>query len=432
MSHLTWGGSSCLELAERFGTPLYVLDEDVIRARCAEVRRSFLDRWHGSTAFYASKAFLTRAMARIVDQEGLGLDVVSLGELHTALRAGFPPGRIELHGNAKSEEELRAALSVGVGRIVVDGSMELDVLIDLAERMGARARILIRVAPGVEADTHAHIATGHEGSKFGVPLEGDVLPRMLHEAQASGCVELMGLHSHVGSQLFDPDDHVRAVERLVEAMARLRGELGFEPRELGLGGGFGAQISPDVPHVPLALFTDAMMEALSRGCAAHGLALPAASIEPGRWIVSEAGLSLYRIETVKELPDVIYLAVDGGMSDNPRYALYGARYRATLAERPDAPAHEQGRRVCIAGKCCESGDVLIEDARPLPHAGRGDVLAIFNAGAYTFSMASNYDRLGRPAVVLVGTGHEPEVIVERQSPEDLLRGDVIPARLGGG
>ena len=427
MPHLFWGGTDCVGLAARFGTPLYVLDESIIRARCAEVRRDFLDRWPNASASYAGKAFLTRTMARIVEEEGLGLDVVSLGELHTALSAGFPVSSIEMHGSAKSEAELNAALDARIGRIVVDGLMELEVLADLAARRGRRAEILLRVTPGVAPHTHAYIATGHKVSKFGLPLDGDILPRAVRFALEQEFISLRGLHFHVGSQIFDPTAHVRSVTRVVEAMRRLREELGFRVLELNMGGGFGARSHPSEPHVPLSLFTDAMMGALGRACEAGGLEVPAVSIEPGRWIVSEAGITLYRVETVKELPGVTYVGVDGGMADNPRPALYQAVYRAAVANRPEELPDSGGTKVSIVGKCCETGDILIEDA-VLPPVRRGDVLALFNTGAYTFSMAGNYNRLCRPAVVLV-KGGQAEVIVERQTPDDLLRGDRIPRRL---
>ncbi len=429
VSHLIWGGVDCVELAKRFGTPLYVIDETVVRARCAEVRKEFLERWPGTRASYASKAFLTRTMARIIDQEGLGLDVVSLGELRIALSAGFPPDRIEMNGNAKSEEELDAALSSGVGRIIVDSLTELEVLADKAEAAGKTAPVLLRVAPGVDAHTHAFIATGKTGSKFGLPIDGPMLSHAVRMTRERKGLDLLGLHFHVGSQLFSPEDHVRSLTRVVEAASRLRNELGFELRELNVGGGQGAKLNPSEPHVPMGPFMDEIMEALKRECAAHKLPCPNVSIEPGRWIISEAGITIYRVETVKELPDVVYVAVDGGMSDNPRHPLYDALYDAAVVERADAGADSwEGRKVSVVGKCCESGDVFIEDAH-LPRVERGDLLALYNSGAYTYSMASNYNGLGRPAVVLVGDGRA-ELIVARQTPEDLLRGDVIPERLG--
>lgn len=429
MSRLFWGGVDCTELARRFGTPLYVFDETVIRDRCAEVKRDFLSRWPDTGAYYASKAFQTQAMIRLVAQEGLGLDVVSMGELVAALKANFPPEHIELHGNAKSDEELSLALDAGVGRIIVDSLMELDVLANMAEKRGKIAPVLLRVTPGVDAHTHAYIATGQTGSKFGLPLEGELLLRAVRFAMEHPNIDLLGLHFHVGSQLFDPGDHVQSVVRVVEAAARLRDDVpGFELRELNLGGGFGAKANPAEPHVPVALFTDAMMNTLTQECERHGMKRPYASTEAGRWFVSEAGITIYRVESIKALPGITYIAVDGGMADNPRVPLYGAVYDAVAVEDADAPAYDWGgSKVSIVGKCCESGDVLIEDAK-LPSVKRGDLIALYNTGAYTFSMASNYNRLGRPAVVLAGNGNA-ELIVERQTPEDLLRGELIPARL---
>jgi diaminopimelate decarboxylase len=438
LPHLLWGNADCVELARTFGTPLYVMDESMIRARCAEVRSAFLEKWPATTACYASKAFLTKTMARMVCQEGLGLDVVSGGELHTALAADFPPSRIELHGNAKSERELRAALSAGVGRVIVDGVMELELLAALAAETGRKADILIRVAPGVNPHTHAHIVTGHTGSKFGLPIEGELLESAVKFALASPGLALKGFHFHIGSQIFENSSHVEAVGRIAALAARLKTRLGFEAEELNLGGGFGVGKLPDfshsphspdknVPsesHVPLHLFTDAMMEALTRECRARGLARPAVAIEPGRWIVAEAGITLYAVETIKRLPGVTYVGVDGGMPDNPRPSLYQAAYEGVVANKISAPAAE---KATIAGKCCETGDILVESIA-LPPVERGDIVAIFNTGAYNFSMASNYNRLPRPAVVLVKDGRA-DVVVARQTHDDLLRGDAIPDRM---
>jgi diaminopimelate decarboxylase len=450
--HLFWGKADCAELARRYGTPLYVIDESVVRSRCAEIRADFLEKWRGAAACYAGKAFLTTAMARIVEQEGLGLDVASGGELHAARKAGFPLSRAELHGNAKSERELRAALEYGVGRIIVDGVMELERLSALAAETGGRADILLRVAPGVTPHTHAHLITGHSGSKFGLPM-GEVLQSAVKFALASESLNLMGLHFHVGSQIFEPASHVEAVRRVAALLETLRNEQGFEARELNFGGGFGVGNLPDrvdtgapgssgegatltlAPHVPLRLFTDAMMETLTRECEARGLfSRPAVTIEPGRWIVAEAGITLYTVETIKRLEGVVYAGVDGGMPDNPRPSLYGAEYRAALANKFDAallgnPGGGAGEKVSVAGKCCEMGDILIgTEVFPPPGVERGDILAVFNTGAYNFSMASNYNRLPRPAVVLVRDGRA-DVIVERQTEDDLLRGDSIPTWL---
>ncbi|MDR2529735.1 MAG: diaminopimelate decarboxylase [Synergistaceae bacterium] len=421
---LTWGGVDCVELARRFGTPLYVFDESVIRARCAEIREAFLERWPGTSACYASKAFLTMAMARIVKREGLGLDVVSGGELHTALAAGFPPSRIELHGNAKSEGELRAALAAGVGRIIVDGVMELELLAALTAETGRRADVLIRVAPGVTPHTHAHIVTGHAGSKFGLPIEGGLLEGAVKLALASPGLTLRGFHFHIGSQIFEENSHVESVRRVAALMGRMKSALGYETEELNFGGGFGVGKMPDVPgvpgaepHAPLCRFTDAMMKTLERA----GPQRPVVTIEPGRWVVAEAGITLYTVETVKRLPGVTYVGVDGGMPDNPRPALYQAEYAGLVANKADVLPVEQA---AIAGKCCETGDILISSIA-LPPVERGDLFAVFNTGAYNFSMAGNYNRLPRPAVVLARNG-QANVIVARQSYDDLLAGERIP------
>ncbi len=427
MRSFLWGGADCVELARTYGTPLYVIDESVIRSRFAQVRSDFLDKWPGTSACYASKAFLTRSMARIAEQEGLGLDVVSGGELHTALSAGFPPERIEMHGNSKSEHELEMALSSGIGRIVVDGPMELELLDEVAGRLGKRADIMLRVSPGVHANTHAYIATGHSGSKFGFPLEGDMLSNAVSFAMASNALNLKGLHFHVGSQIQEPDAHVKAAVRVMSLLEELKHNLGFEASELNVGGGFGVKSHPSEPHLQLAFFTDAIMNTLQRECEHRQLDMPKVSIEPGRWIISDAGITLYTVETVKRLGSVTYVGVDGGMADNPRPALYQAQYEALLANRPTAPLRTGAGRISVVGKCCETGDILIESAK-LPMPERGDILAVFGTGAYNFSMASNYNRLCRPAVVLVKDG-EADVIVERQSYEDLLTGDIIPDRL---
>jgi diaminopimelate decarboxylase len=455
LPHLFWGKADCAELARRFGTPLYVMDESIVRARCAEIRAGFLDKWPDTTACYASKAFLTTTMARIAEQEGLGLDVASGGELHAARKAGFPLSRAELHGSAKSERELRAALEYGVGRIIVDGIMELELLSALAEEMGKRAAILLRIAPGVTPHTHAHLITAQTGGKFGLP-PGEILQSAVKFALASKSLDLRGFHFHVGSQIFEPDSHVEAVRRTAALLENLKKEHGFEARELNFGGGFGVGKLPDSvetgtpgaqsdagtsvelePHVPLRLFTDAMMETLTRECEARNLTRrPAVTIEPGRWIAASAGITLYTVETVKVLDGVTYAGVDGGMPDNPRPSLYGAEYRAALANRFDAALLKNPmsggagtKRITIAGKCCETGDILVgAESLPAPGAERGDILAVFNTGAYNFSMASNYNRLPRPAVVLVKDGCA-DVIAERQTEDDLLRGDSIPPRL---
>jgi len=417
------------------------MDEAVIRSRCAEVRESFLEKWPDTVACYASKAFLTTTMAKIIEQEGLGLDVVSGGELHTALAARFPASRIVMHGSAKSENELCSALSHGVGRVVVDGQMELELLAKLAAESGKCQDILIRVAPGVVPKTHSHIVTGHKGSKFGLPLQSGLIEKAVVFALAAPNLRLRGFHFHIGSQIFENEMHVKSVKRVASLMESLKSRLGFETEELNFGGGFGVGKMPEKTsnsisgerHLPIAFFTDPMMEVLNFECSWRGLKRPSVTIEPGRWIVAEAGITLYRVETVKHLPEVTYVGVDGGMPDNPRPSLYQASYEAVIANKMDLPAAKNAKnageteKVTIAGKCCETGDILIESIA-LPPVERGDVIAVFNTGAYNFSMAGNYNRLTRPAVVLVNNGRADE-IVERGTLDGLLLGDRMPERM---
>ena len=424
---LTWGGVECQNLADEFGTPLYVFDTGKIKARCRELRETFIDRWPNTAVRYASKAFLIKEMARLINREGLGLDVVSLGELYTALQVGFPPEDIEMNGNAKSRDEISLAVSSGVGRIIVDHPDELRTIEDLAREKGVKQKILIRVAPGVDAHTHAYIATGKTDSKFGFPAdasEGSMLAEALKYSMRSGHLEMTGLHFHVGSQLFDPDDNVRGLAKTIELVKELKDSFGFVTRELNCGGGFGAVINPSVPPVKCASFTDPMMNLLYADCKRYGLEIPRVIIEPGRWVISEAGITLYRVENIKELPKLTYIAVNGGMADNPRYALYQAEYEAVAVKDIDAPIYDpgDGTKFSIVGKCCESGDILIDDAK-LPKLSAGDVIALYNSGAYTFSMSSRYNRLQRPAVVFVENG-EAKLVSKRQSLEDMIKDEI--------
>ncbi|OPZ36500.1 MAG: Diaminopimelate decarboxylase [Synergistetes bacterium ADurb.BinA166] len=418
-------GWDSVELAGRFGTPLYVLSEGAIRRRCGELRETFIDRWENASAVYAGKAFLTLAMCRIVQSEGLGLDLVSGGELFTASAAGFPLDRALLHGNGKTGEELALALASGVGRIVVDSLSELETLEEVASSSGRTASVLLRVSPGVDPHTHRYIVTGHTGSKFGFPVAGDSLREAVRRAMGSSRVRLKGFHFHIGSQIFEKDSHVMSVDILTGAMAEFRRDLGLVTEELNMGGGFGVDFTQEGRTPRIEEFTDAMMARLSDRCLDLGMERPRVVIEPGRWIVSEAGVTLYSVQTVKRLDGgLTYVAVDGGMSDNPRPSLYGAKYRAVAAGSMKEEATEV---VTLAGKCCESGDILVEGMRT-PPLSRGDIVAVLNTGAYTFSMASNYNRIPRPAAVLVSPGRA-DVIAERQTYDDVLRWDRIPEHL---
>ncbi|MBQ3456870.1 MAG: diaminopimelate decarboxylase [Synergistaceae bacterium] len=428
ISHLTWGGVDCLKLAGTFGTPLYVFDTGIIKSRCRELRETFLNRWNNTRVRYAGKAFLIRAMAKLIADEGIGLDVVSEGELYTALSAGFPPERIEMNGNAKSRREIDYAVCSGVGRIIVDHPDEIGIIESCAKEAGRVQKIMIRVAPGVDAHTHKYIATGSTDSKFGVPAdsrEGSMLTEAIRFARTCEHVSMRGLHFHVGSQLFDTDDYTKSIEKIIELMKSLKDSLNFTTHELNMGGGFGAVINPAIPAMKSEFYTEPMMKALHEGCAKYGIEIPRVILEPGRWFVSEAGITLYTVENVRELPGITYIAVNGGMSDNPRYALYQAEYNAVKADDIDGEIWhpESGGKVSIVGKCCESGDILIDDAE-IQRVKAGDIIALYNTGAYTFSMSSNYNCLMRPAVAFVENG-EARVVAERQTLDDIIRGQVI-------
>ena len=428
MPRLTWGGIDCQELAKKFGTPLYVFDTAIIRSRCKELRETFLNRWDNTKVRYAGKAFLIRAMAKLIHEEGIGLDVVSEGELYTALSAGFPPCDIEMNGNAKSRREIQYAVESGVGRIIADHPDEIRTIEEFAAKAGRVQRVMIRVAPGVDAHTHKYIATGSTDSKFGVPAdsrEGSMLTEAIKFARTCGHVDMIGLHFHVGSQLFDTEDYTKSLEVILRLMKDLKDNLNFTTHELNMGGGFGAVINPSVPAMKSEFYTEPMMRTLVDGCKNYGLEIPCAILEPGRWIISEAGITLYTVENVRELPEITYIAVNGGMSDNPRYALYQAEYNAVKVDDIDGEIYRpsNGGKVSIVGKCCESGDILIDDAE-IQRVKAGDVIALFNTGAYTFSMSSTYNCLPRPAVIFAENG-EARVVAERQSLEDIVRGQAV-------
>ena len=389
---------------------------------------AFLDRWPNTKVRYAGKAFLIRAMAKLIHEEGIGLDVVSEGELYTALSAGFPPGDIEMNGNAKSRREIEYAVQSGVGRIIVDHPDELRTIEEFAAKEGRVQRVMIRVAPGVDAHTHKYIATGSTDSKFGVPAdsrEGSMLTEAVKFARECEHVDMTGLHFHVGSQLFDTDDYTKSVDVIVRLMKDLNDSLGFVTRELNMGGGFGAVINPATPAMKAEFYTEPMMKSLIDGCKNFGIEVPCAILEPGRWIISEAGITLYTVENVRELPEITYIAVNGGMADNPRYALYQAEYNAVKVDDVHGEIYrpKNGGKVSIVGKCCESGDILIDDAE-IQRVKAGDIIALFNTGAYTFSMSSTYNCLARPAVIFAENG-EARVVAERQSLDDIIRGQTI-------
>jgi diaminopimelate decarboxylase len=419
------GGCLAENLAQEFGTPLYVFDETTLRARCREYRQTLAQHYPGTgRVAYASKAYLNLALAQLLAQEGLNLDVVSGGELYVARQAGFPAERIHFHGNNKSPAELATALDEDVGRIVVDNFHELNLLERLADQRGGRVSIWLRLSPGIDAHTHSYRKTGLLDSKFGFPLETGVAERALVRAMASPHLELVGLHAHIGSQIFDVEPFVKAVTALLDFAATMRARHSFELREFSPGGGWGTSHHEADAPAPVDRYVQAVSEAVVEGCRRHGLAPPTLVIEPGRSIVAPAGVALYRVGARKEIPDVrIYVPVDGGMADNIRPALYGARYTALAANKARQVAEET---VTIAGKFCESGDVLIRDVA-LPRLAAGDLLAVPGVGAYCLPMASNYNLVPRPAVVLVEEGRA-SLIQRRETFEDLMVRDLpLPA-----
>ena len=414
---LTVGGLPVTELARRFGTPVYVLDEADFRARC----RDFVEAFGDADIFYAGKAFICKAVVRMLAEEGMFLDVCTGGELAVALAGGMPPERIGLHGNNKSVAELTRAVEAGVGRIVVDSFQEIDRLTTIARERGVRPRVMVRVTVGVEAHTHEYIATAHEDQKFGFSLSGGAAREAVERILADDVLELRGLHSHIGSQIFDTDAFEVAAKRVLGLQADIRSTYGIEPPELDLGGGFGiAYTSQDDPRRPAEL-ADALRRIVKEDCDALGLAVPRLSFEPGRAVVGPTMFTLYEIGTVKDVDGIrTYVSVDGGMSDNIRTALYDASYSATVAGRASTAPPMLAR---VVGKHCESGDIVVKDEFLPADVQPGDLLAVPGTGAYCRSMASNYNHVPRPPVVAVCDG-TARVIVRRETEDDLLALDV--------
>ncbi|PWW05611.1 diaminopimelate decarboxylase [Paenibacillus cellulosilyticus] len=423
--HLQIGGCDTTVLAQEFGTPLYIVDEGLVRQRAREFVEAFKATGLKFQVAYASKAFSVMAMCAIAEQEGLSLDVVSDGELYTALQAGFPVERIHFHGNNKTPDEINMALDAGIGCFVVDNFIEMGLLNALAADKGKTANVLLRITPGVEAHTHDYISTGQQDSKFGFDLGNGTAFRAIEETLKLTNLNLLGVHSHIGSQIFEVEGFGMAVDKVAKFAVQVRDELGKTFSVINVGGGFGIRyVEGDTP-LPLATYVNAIADAIISNFTSANYPTPEIWIEPGRSMVGDAGTTLYTIGTNKEIPGVRkYIAVDGGMTDNPRPALYGSKYDALLANRANEANEET---VSVAGKCCESGDMLIWDLE-LPKSESGDLLAVFCTGAYNYAMASNYNRIRRPAVVFVKDG-EASLAVKRESLNDIVANDVIPQRL---
>lgn len=419
--NLIFAGCDTVGLAEKYKTPLLVYDEGQIRNNCRRFKHT-LEKYYGkeSRVVYAGKAFLSLAMCELINQEGLYLDVVSGGELYTALKAGFPAERILFHGNNKSEEELQMAIRAGVGRIVVDNFLEIEFINSICSEYEQKADVMLRITPGVDAHTHEYVNTGHIDTKFGFTLENNLADRAVEEVLASPYINLKGFHCHIGSQVFIDEPYLLAAELMVGFIKKVVDHYGFQAEELNVGGGFGIkyteQDSPEEPAVILKSLSTKILELVRT----MGLKKPTLYIEPGRSIVGEAGITIYKIGAIKDIPGVRkYVSVDGGMADNIRPALYGSKYYAVIANKVKEEPREV---VSIAGKCCESGDMLIRDIR-LPEVEAGDYLVVFSTGAYHYSMASNYNKLPRPAVVFIEEG-EDKLVIRRETYSDLIRNDV--------
>lgn len=420
MSNFIFAGMDTVELAKKYGTPLYLMSEDFIKERCKEIREGFLNKHSNTKAVYASKAFLTKEMARIIKREGLGIDVVSGGELYTVMEVDFPMEKVILHGNNKSLDEIEMAVKNNVGRIVVDNIAELDLVQYVGEKYGKNVKILFRISPGIDSDTHKYIQTGQVDSKFGIPLNKTSIKKAMEKVMSMENIELLGFHSHIGSQIFDNKNHLKAIQIITKLMKDVKDEFGFVTKELNTGGGYGIRYAGEEERKPLTYFTDEIVKQVEIQSKEYGLERPTIIIEPGRWIVGEAGITLYTIGSIKEIPGVrTYVSVDGGMADNPRPSLYQAKYEGIVANKMDKETNEL---VTIAGKCCESGDILIWDLK-VPKLEAGDILAVLATGAYNYSMASNYNKLTRPAVVMINNG-EDRLIVKRETYADLLKNQI--------
>lgn len=419
--HFTLCGADTVKLAEKYGTPLYLLDENDIVKQCRTYRNAVKKYFSEKSAiYYASKALSIKEIYRIIEKEDVNADVVSLGELYTAIKAGYTPSRLCMHGNNKTPEEIRAALKYGVGSFVVECFDELDSISEIASDMGVTAKILLRITPNIDCHTLEAISTGKLDSKFGVPIETGQAEKFVEKALSLPRLDLIGYHCHCGSQVFEYEPYLDQLEVMMMFAADMKKKFGYTPEYLNIGGGFGVRYTDSDGEIDIDGSIKLIGEKLTELCERLSLARPHIFMEPGRSIVASAGVTLYTVGSVKNIGDFrTYVTVDGGMSDNPRYALYKSRYEALIANKANMPKDI----VCsIAGRCCESGDLIGEDM-PLQSAKRGDILAVTVTGAYNYSMASNYNRVQRPAMVVIKDG-EDRLAVKRESLDDIIENDV--------
>ena len=419
--HLTIGGLDTVDLAKEFGTPAYIMDENALRKMCRTYREAAISAF-GADALplYASKAFSCREVYRIAAEEGLGVDCVSGGEIFTAVSAGFPAERIYFHGNNKTDRDIADAMDAGVGTFVVDNTDELRALSREACHRGVTQRILLRITPGIDPHTHRAVVTGSVDSKFGSAIETGQAMAIVREALSTDGVSLVGLHCHIGSQIFDIEPFSDAADIMIRFFADIQKECGVTLSELNLGGGLGVRYTEYDPELDYASAIAEIGKVVTGFCEKNSIPVPRVILEPGRSLVAASGLTLYTVGSVKEIPGFKnYISIDGGMPDNPRYALYSSQYTALVANRAGAA---RDYRATLAGRCCESGDLLGENME-IQRAERGDILAVLVTGAYNFSMASNYNRLPRPPVIFVKDGHA-RVVVRRETYEDLIERDL--------
>ncbi len=417
---LYFDGCNTLELAQKYGTPLYVISETAIVEKCSDIRNSFLQKYVRTRAAYAAKALLTISICKIIEREGLCIDVVSGGELYTAIKADFPPEKIEFNGNNKSLDEIKMAVDYNIGRIIVDGLDELELIESVCREKGKKVNILYRITPGVKSNSHDYIITGKKDSKFGIPLDDEIIFPAVEQAIKSEHVNFMGFHFHVGSQLQDNESHLKALETSLKLIKETKEKYNYVTPEINIGGGFGIKYTDEDERPPYSYFLDPIMNRIEEFSKELDITRPEVVIEPGRSIVGEAGITLYTVGTIKNIKGIRkYVSIDGGMTDNIRPALYQAKYEGITANKAGQPKTDT---VTICGKCCESGDILIKDAQVAPMQ-RGDIFAIFSTGAYGYSMASNYNKNPLAAVVLVKEG-KSKIIVKRQSYEDMIKNEL--------
>lgn len=410
------GGKSVKELKEKYGTPLYVIDEELVRNNCREYVKSFKVKEKGYKVAYAGKAFLPKAMCNIIDEENMCLDVVSGGELYTAYKSGFPLSKVLFHGNNKTLEEMEMGINLGVGRFVVDNFYEMEKINEIALSKNKIQKIFLRITPGIEAHTHEYIKTGQIDSKFGFTIVNENTIDAVKKALEYSNIELSGLHCHIGSQIFEIKPYEDAVNVMLDLIKEIKEKTGYEIKELDLGGGFGIYYTKDDKPKSAEEFCMAILNRAEEKIKELNIPMPVLIIEPGRSIIGNAGTTLYTVGSIKEIPNVRkYISVDGGMTDNIRPSLYNAEYECVIANKMNSSVEEI---VTVAGKCCESGDILITDAN-IAKAVSGDILAIPTTGAYGYSMSNNYNKNLKPAVVLVNNG-ESKVICKRQTYEDMI------------